>query len=344
MAGSEVSFVLPGLIWPGQGIGSAIESLNLPALATLAGSGRVERGPGQTWLRYLSRQWGAEALDWAALRLTGERETTEAVAPGILCADPVSLGFSSDALILRGPREVALSPQEATELISTLNAEFSDAGQWLMTSPAHFYLLPHADPDTSFHPLDDVLGRPVAYFQPEGPRAREYARLSNELQVCLHNHPVNMRRREQGLLNANGIWLWGESPASLNPLLPPAAHVFSNDPIVTGLARRAGCSRLKSPDEAFSGRPGHSWVHDDRALLAARDGDFAGWTDALSVIDRELLQPAIEGWQKGRINELRLLAPSDKGMLQITLPRIARWAFWRRPADRKTLAGLLQSA
>ncbi len=343
MAASHLTLVLPGLVWPGRGVASALESLALPALSTILGRGRPEHGPGQSWLQSLARQWAAESLDWGALRLTGEADFKDMSPPRVLCADPVSLNFSSDALILRGPREIALDEQEAKEIVTSLNAEFSEAGQWLLASPTRFYLLPRTDLDACFHPLDDVLGRPVSYFQPEGTGAREASRLNNDLQVWLHNHAVNQQRRDKGLLTANALWLWGQPVPAATDITPPAAFLSSRDPIMIGLARRGGCSLLDAPEQAVSGRPGRSWVHDECLLITAQNGDFSGWAEALAAIERDLLRPALESWRRGRISEIRLFAPSDKSTLQASLPRAARWAFWRSPADRPTLARLLQA-
>lgn len=344
LVANQVAIVLPGLVWSGQGIASTLAALELPALRALLGRGRTDRSAGQAWLQYLAREWRCEQPDWAALRFAGEQQAAPETAGHILCADPVSLAFSSDAMILRGPRELALNQQEAEQIVDLLNREFGDAGRWTCASPTRFYLLAERPLQTRFHPLDDVFGRPVAYFPPEGEGARNCARLSNDIQIALHNAPLTRQRQELGQLNANGIWLWGQADGQASRPVAPCTHVLSNDPILRGLARRAGCAVLDASTSPASLPPGVSWIHDTRLHEATQYGDLHAWVSALQVIERDVFQPVLSAWQSGRISEVKLLAPSDKATLSASLSKAARWAFWRNPLSADALASRLQSA
>jgi hypothetical protein len=275
--------------------------------------------------------------------LAGEDTHPTTAATHVLCADPVSLSFASDALLLRGPRELALQPLEVSALIDTLNTEFADLGHWLAASPERFYLLAKEPVGARFHPLAEVLGRPVAFFPSEGEDARRWNRLANEIQVCLHNHPVSQARSERGQLAPNALWFWGQADTALPALQAPTTHLCSSDPLLRGLARRAACQFIDSPARICAGLPGQSWLHDGRLQEAAQMGDFNAWLGGLQEIERRLLQPLLAAWQSGRIQELRLRAPSDKCLLSVRLPRLARWAFWRKPLAGSGLSAWLQA-
>ncbi|MBK9218438.1 MAG: hypothetical protein IPL70_08430 [Uliginosibacterium sp.] len=219
-ARNRVSCILPGLVWPGS-VGTSLQNLVLPGLAALLGRARVENLPAEPYAAWLSRQFGAESLPWGALRWVGDDLRGEANAY-TLCADPVSLAFARDTLILKGPRELALQPDEISALISTLNTEFADVGHFHAASPERWYLLPAQAAGVRFQPLADVLGRPVALFQPEGDDAPRWARLANEIQIVLHNHPVNRAREARGQPLVNALWFWGE--AALQALLRARRH------------------------------------------------------------------------------------------------------------------------
>lgn len=340
---ASLSLVLPGLVWPGSGISASLAQLELPALCNLLGRSQLRHGAALPWLHWLPQQFGCDELPWAELRLTGEDGLTEA-SPHILCADPVSLSFSSDALLLRGPHELALTPEETAAILAMLNNEFSDIGEWISASPTRFYLLASQAAETYFHPLSDVLGRPVAFFPPEGERAQQWNHLSNEIQIALHNHPINRLRSEQGRLTVNGLWFWGQTNQALKTLKPPAAHLHSTDHVLRGLARRSqGIQLIDNPERIFAGLPGHAWIHNASLQESAQSGDFTGWMKALQRIEEDLIQPACAAWQAGRISEITLLAPSDKTLFSATLARRARWSFWRRPLDKTALPGLLQN-
>lgn len=339
---ARVSLILPGLVWPGAGITASLQALDLPALATLLGRGDCREHAAQPWSDWLPAQFSASELPWAVLRLAGE-DTPAANATHVLCADPVSLAFTSTSLLLRGPRELALQPEEINALIATLNADFADLGQWHAASPERFYLLANESVGARFHPLAEVLGRPVAYFPPEGEDARRWNQIANEIQVSLHNHPVSQARSERGQLAPNALWLWGQANTELPALNAPATHLYSPDPLLRGLARRAGCQLIESPARLAAGLPGHSWLHEGRLQEAAQSGDFNAWLGGLQALEREVLQPLLAAWQAGRIHEIALEAPSDKRLLTARLPRLARWAFWRKPLPNAALAKRLQA-
>lgn len=345
---ASVTCVLPGLAWPGNGVGSVFASADTPALAAIIGRGTVNRLPAQPYLRWLGRVFGGnENLPWATYRQIGE-DRAEALAAGEqwLCADPVSLMFTRDSLLLGSPGGLGLTPEETRTLIACLNEQFAELGSFHAASPERWYLRTGAEIGARFHPLDDVIGRPVAYFQPEGPNARFWARTLNEIQVVLYNHPLNQTRLEHGLPAANGIWLWGSGESFPATLHAPADSVVSADPLLRGLAQAAG-ARPVDPAMAGSpahGRAGHTWWHNGELAVAALDGDFAAWFQALQQIESTLLQPLLQAWRENRLQSLHLLAPSDKALLEVRLDAGARWHFWRRPVTAAQLAGLLQSA
>lgn len=341
---ARVTLVLPGLVWPGSGISSPLQRLNLPALAMLLGRGKPQAAPASPWSHWLPAQFGVETLPWASLRLAGESTLPAPGDAGLLCADPVSLAFASDALLLRGPREVALDAAEMAALLASLTAEFGELGEWLAASPTRFYLRPNVPANVRFHPLQEVLGRPVALFAAEGAGAREWNRIANDIQVMLHNHPVNRARAERGQLCANALWFWGSAQDTPAAWQPPASHLCSRDPLLRGLAQASGCTLVDTPARIGAGLPGHTWVHDPRLQEAAQDGDLDAWLDALDDIEHRILQVLELGWRDGRIDEIRLLAPSDRQTLSARLTTTARWAFWRKPLPANAIAAMLQDA
>ncbi|MDP5239948.1 hypothetical protein Q9Q94_10410 [Uliginosibacterium sp. 31-16] len=348
--------VLPGLVWPGHGITATLHELKLPGLAAILGHGRLQQQAGEPYTNWLAHQFGAKELPWGALRWEGEAEgaatgreqpfaSRETPYASILCADPVSLAFTSTSLILRGPRELALQADEVAALIDALNTEFAHIGEFRAASPEHWYLHLREPVSTRFHPLSDVLGRPVELFQPEGEKARDWARLANEIQVMLYNHPLNRLRGELGQLTANALWFWGQGN-SAPTLHRPAGTLIGDDPMLRGLAAATGATWFSSDaaDSPACGQAGHSWWHDTRLQDAALAGDFMGWLEGLQELDAELLQPLWQAWCAGRLHEIRLQAPSDKAFLGATLKTRSRWAFWRGPLANDRLAPLLQAS
>lgn len=74
-------------------------------------------------------------------------------------------------------------------------------GDWLLRLPRALDVQTVA-PEIAFRgPLDRAL--------PRGADAAMLRRLMTELQMLLHEHPVNLRRARAGLPAANAVWIWG---------------------------------------------------------------------------------------------------------------------------------------
>lgn len=339
----HVTCVIPGLVWPAP-LGAALEAIALPGLAAWLGRAQIARSTAQPYASWLARQFGLTQPAWAALRWAGEVE--QATHPAhTLCADPVSLHFMRDAIVLRGPADLAITPAEATGLLATLNSEFADLGSFHAPQPERWYLHAKAATQTHFLPLADVLGRPVALFQPEGPDAAIWARTANELQIVLHNHPVNRQREERGQPLINALWFWGEAPAQAETLTAPAQTLIGDDPILRGLAQHAGANWQSTAQAgpAGHGPSGHSWRLDTRLQEAALTGDFMGWLRGLEQLERELFAPLWQTWQQGSLKTLRLVAPSDKALLEAVLSPAQKLRFWRRSATGAQLRAILET-
>ena len=171
-----------------------------------------------------------------------------------------------------------------------------------------------------FTPLDDALGMDVADALPQHPEARFWRRILNEIQVALHNCPVNIRRRQSGQQEINSVWFWGGG------FIPDAAPhdlidtVYSNNPVTRGLAIINDCRLQKQ------GWAGHgNFSRDGRSVLI-------DWVPATQYATEELEQ--LEGLVR------LLLKLADQGEIALTLfdgsgegrlyNRSAHRRFWRR--------------
>ena len=216
--------------------------------------------------------------------------------PYVLHADPVHLRPDRDRLVLFAGPDFAPDRAEADALVALFNQHLGAEGLRLEApTPARWYLLSKRPHDLVTQPLAAVLGRPIAGQLPQGPEARHWARLLNEIQMLFHHSEVNQRREAAGLPTISGLWLWGggcllppSSPASgtsrpaggaislaaasssqtsgaaipVGSSAPRAgyAQVYSTDPLALGLARASGIPTAplpKVPSQVFAA-PGSS--------------------------------------------------------------------------------------
>ncbi len=347
----QIHLVLPGLLWLGAPAISPVAGLALPALSRLLGRGEQQIADFVPLDRQLAALFGLNEgeLPLAALRRHGEADAPADATTGEppahwLCADPVHLHFARDRMLLSDfPAEG--DPPDADEtaaLLASLNDTFADLGRFEAPTPARWYLRLAAPTEATLYPLNDVIGRPIAPFLPEGRDGLIWHRTMNELQIVLHNHPVNQAREAAGRRTVNSLWLWGAG-ALPGALKAPQPRVQASDPLLRGLARAAGLNPAEpDPDTALAAPATDTLVVLDSLRRPALQLDLDAWRAALAEVEARWFAPLAAALDQGRLAALTLNAPGDHHTLTLRLGRQARWKFWRRPqpldALLKTLA------
>lgn len=214
---SWLTVIVPGI---GAQLAQAAQaqSVRWPQLARLAGRGSVQqewdrRDPNaalRPWQRGLLAALGLPAAQFpsAAVSATGN---SDALAGGFwLHAEPVHfvagldrlsfLPLNGDARVSDAER-VALEPVLAEHLAASGFALHSGAGEWLVRSDRVLAVQTACPEAAAANELERVM--------PHGPDGGEVRRLMTELQMLLHDHPVNEARARRGLPAINAVWLWG---------------------------------------------------------------------------------------------------------------------------------------
>lgn len=330
-------FVIPGLIWPASGLDSLVEGHELPGLRQLCARVHIRHEapcPLESWL---CREWGLEgALPLAALRLAADGVAdNEAIE---VCADPASLRFAREHLLLDDPENLALRADELSALCEGLNGIFADVGHFhVVADQLYLRLLPsHADKlDVQLSTLADAVARPVAHFQPQGAQARWWSRLNNELQVFCHNHPINVPREADGRPLVNALWLSG---AGVRPsrLRPPATQMSGHSWLLKGLAACAGV-----PVDSLSAASPAPWNLLHELIVPARQRNASAWRETLRHLDETLFTPLAQALVAGRLTSLDIVAPGDSALTTLRIQRNPSWRFWQRQCSEAGLLALL---
>jgi len=337
----SIHLVIPGLVWPAATVTDLTRGLALPALQALLGHARVTSAPAMSLEAWLGQAFGLapETLPHAALRRLGEADHA-AVDGEWLCADPVHLHFARERLLLSDASDLALTAGEAAALITSLNDFFGEAepglGRFEAGAPERWYLRLAEPARARFVALNDVVGRPVAPFLPEGEDARRWQRLVSEAQILLHDHPVNRAREAAGGRAVNSVWLWGGGhlPARL---AAPARTVHADAVLARGLARAAGLE----PVSPHALPAGDALVVLDALQLPALHLDIERWQQTLLRLEADWFAPLLTALKAGRTGALRISAPGDRTTLELTLGAASRWKFWQRPRALDSLTAIL---
>jgi hypothetical protein len=171
---------------------------------------------------------------------------------------PVHWRVALDHVELVGDAKLGVSSDEAHAIWQAVEPLLHDDGFTGFRVGEH-WMLAHDDfALTHTSSIDRACGHAVEDHRPHGPAASRWGRLQNEIQMLLHNHPVNDARDERGQLPINSLWLSGTGR------LDPAVEAPSDDVQLE--------LRLREP---------------------ALRGDLAAWLDAWQTIDRERIAPLL---------------------------------------------------
>jgi hypothetical protein len=154
-----------------------------------------------------------------------------------LRADPVTLWADMARVFMTQFGFADLDPVERNEIENSIRRVLRREGIHLHSHHPERWCIPLEKPlDFSFTPLDEALGTDLAEALPEQPEARHWRRILTEIQIALHNAPVNIRRRANGQREINSVWFWGGGFMPDTTAHHPFDTVYSDDPVSRGLA------------------------------------------------------------------------------------------------------------
>jgi hypothetical protein len=321
MSRSAVALALPAL-------GAALQrdpgaGRTLPALTWLATRGRRQAARVGDWRAWLLSCFGPGAAvlrrfpAGPSLRALIDGDTTTACWA---CAEPVHLTTALDHLRLAPRAELELAADEGRALAASLDAALEGSGYSLSWSDRGVWLLRCAtrvECDT-VEP-EQAEGCNLRDCLPSGRDGARIRQLINELQMLLHEHPVNAARAARGLPVVNSIWLWGFGEAG-EPASAALPVLCSDDLWLAGLWRLHGGQARPLADA-----PGA--LATSRQLLIAAAGARLGPQAQLLRWESELAAPLVAALVQARVGTADVLL----GVAPYRLSRAARFAVWRRP-------------
>lgn len=327
---------IPGLLPAPPLREAACAGLRLPGLETLLARARTESLPAMGKEAWLCRSFGVtRQRDWPVAALTLVRDGIDPGNAYWLRADPVHLHLHRGRLTLVDGAMMPLTAEESEAIVQSLNLHLRDSGRRLLApGPLRWYLETGDEPDLSTHPLSEVRGRRIDAYLPTGDAAAQWHSLTNEIQMLLHEHPVNGQREGRGALTANSLWFWGGGRKT-NAHAGGYAAVWSDEPTAGALGQAAGLPVHSVPDTAAA------WLEqapDGTSLAvltgldaAAAYGNLVEWRQEIERLDQRWFGPLVGMLRRGELASLRITATDDveKGFTA-ALHRRHLWRFWRR--------------
>ncbi|HEU4623931.1 MAG TPA: hypothetical protein VFS52_04160 [Steroidobacteraceae bacterium] len=366
----EVVIVLADLYLTSAAEAASIRRVDLRGLGHIARYGTAQPLT-QGWRPWLAAWAGRAALAGeppasiasAASRSMASLDET----PMVWLATPVHFvaGLSSVHLDPRGLLQV--EPSVRQMLAAEFNTTFAGSGFQLEALGSAGFLLrgPTIAAVTTVDPAR-VLGGSITEALPTAADAPRLRRLSAEIEMWLHDHPVNQERMQRGRLPISALWFWGggiardsvtarleaETQATTQladtvpisavrgaALLAATAHAppgaaFGRDPYLHGLWRSTGSTAHPLPAD-FDEVLGHT---DRRAVFVVELSEafdaHRDWTirDALVDADQRWIVRALAALRRGDVGRVTVVANDHK----LSLGPRDRLKLWRMPRPALT--------
>jgi len=330
---SNVTLFIPGLLDPARDL-PEIDTPPTPSLRKLLAIGRRRTFPSTGFSRSLCGLFGLDSRPQqddpvaAITHLVDDRETGEHVW---MRADPVYLAADREGLVLMDSSTFSLDLQEALVLAADIRDLLAEEGLELEVPVTdRWYLKLHEPANVTTTPIHEVVAKDIHRYLPAGSGRDRWSRLLNEIQMTLHNCPVNEERQQRSELPVNSIWCWGGGN------LPPAGNcqwkrVYSDEIISKGLSRLAGIACHELPEDVAgilsdSGRDDQILAVLSFGLRHAQYHDLIGWQDFIAYLEAYWFSGMLGMLHDKTIDRLTLLL----GDQEFSITKSSLLKFWKQ--------------
>lgn len=216
------------------------------------------------------------------------------------------------AVVLHGANDV--SRAELVELEPTIGAHLRTAGMHLVTTSHDDWLVHSERPlDVQTATPESAAANPLEQAMPRGRDAPALRRLMTELQMLLHEHPVNIARQRRGVPEINSVWFHGSGElGELQRYALPQA--FGDDLYLRGIYRLHDAEVTAAPRDAQA----------MLARLASRAVAVVA-ADDVDVLEAAWIAPLTRALTTGAIARLDVILDCWR----VTVTRPALLKFWR---------------
>jgi hypothetical protein len=264
----------------------------------------------------------ARQQDWPVAPFTARAAGLAVGDAYWLRLDPVHLDVGLRGLVLRAG--LALAPEEATGLGEIVVPILTRSGLAAFSGPdGTLHIRCGIPPRLNTVPLDRVDGRQPTHFLPTGEDAPFWNHRVHEMQMALHEHPLNLARMASGQLPVNSYWPWGGG-RFMKPARDMEA-VWGEHPLLCQLVMALGITPHPPP-------PRLEQVLDTKAyrglvLLDGQAGDEGPPGHRFQAWEQDWFRPLARALRLGRLAsaEVSILGPEARAFL--LTPRDI-WRIW----------------
>ncbi len=246
--------------------------------------------------------------------------------------NPVHLEVGMSQIVLTDPSCLSLDEAEAHALFDAAKPVFDDAGMELRYGDTETWFIRADNWQTLRTAMPEAAtGRDIRNWQPEGATELAWHRLQNEVQMCWHAHPANLRRTENGKPGINSLWLWGGGPTTLTklPQTAPYTMTYRLSGWMGALTQRSTLNWTDcSVDDIITSPPEHGLLLLEELMPSALTLDWPAWLNTWQEIDDNWLTPLIKAIKDRQMERLTLHLGHDTRLISFVLDRTSLRKFW----------------
>lgn len=337
----HLTLFVPDLFWPDTMRPEIYQNLSLDAIEKLLCKGATAIDSPEDLEIWLCKRFNVEQrINWPIAPIMLQKDAPELTKNNKefwMRADPVHLRIEQNHLMLADSRIFAISKEEADRLVQDLNCILHDYHLTLLALHAdRWYIQLPKMPAMQTYTLGQVTCKNINQFLPTGADSAMWRKLLNEIQMRLHEHPINQARESSGELSINSIWFWGGgySPGLLRSTY---TNVWSNNELSLALAMAAQTPHADLPSNLTawleSQQSGNHLMVLDALSTPAKYRNAYGWRETIKEMEKKWFMPLYEGLKRGLIDQLQLITSNENALQKFTLTRTDLWKFWlvRKP-------------
>jgi len=221
---------------------------------------------------------------------------------------PVHLKADMHNAIIDPIEDIQINIEDINILINDLSDYFKvDCDIRFIAGSTCLIRLKQCDPPRHYPHYLSVIGKKADPFTEQSKAMLPWYQLMNEMQMYLHQHEINQRRQQTGLLTINSLWFWGAG--SRLPESGSSASWFCDDELLSQFGRVSGNQVVDTSGLETTCFDQHNLIIDLSVLQAMKTHAESNIQALLQGIEQKLFQPLLAAVSKQQCS-LRLRAGS----------------------------------
>ncbi len=328
---------IPSLFWSDTAFPEIYQDLPTPLLEKLLAKSKATRSSTNDINAWLCQAFNVEKQqDWPVAPITQQMDSAqqriETNQSYWLRADPVHLRIEQNHIMLADRFMFQITREEALQFSSVINQILiHDNISILPLHPYRWYIRLPNTPELHTHTLSAATCNNINHLMPGGKDGIKWHKITNEIQMLLHDHPINQDRALRDQLAINSLWFWGGGfmPKSVST---PYTTVWSSDHFTRALTILCGTKHNALPDNAESWlqqtHSGNHLIVLDDLLNREKYNDAYHWRENLKKLEQHWFAPLYAALKSNQINSIRISSVNENSSYDFFVTPSSLWKFW----------------